>query len=64
MKYGIKGKGAEIKWVEEIETDLFKEVVKLREDVKDLKQLVDKQNAVIEIIKLDNIEIVKGLISR
>ena len=71
MIIATKGKGAEIKWVDEIETKNYDEIVKLKEEVQSLKKqndmLLNKLSELlttIDRVKLDNIAIVKGLISR
>lgn len=57
MKVGTKGKGPEIKWVEEETLYIYEEVKNLKQEVAFLKDELEKT-------KLENVEIVKGLISR
>lgn len=71
MILATKGKGAEIKWVDELGTDTHQKIVKLNEEVDQLKKInsildnkLTELYATIDKIKLENIEIVKGLISR
>ena len=68
MKVGIKGKGAEIKWVDIQELPVTKELVKFKKEtldqIKELKNNLAETKKELEKIKLENVEFVKGLIQR
>jgi len=65
MKVGIKGKGAEIKWVDEKDLPIYKKLQEekgnLLLEISKLKELIDER---IDKVKLENIDIIKKVISR
>ena len=64
MKVGIKGKGENIKWVDEKKLDIYKEIINNKEYIAELEQKYTKLLSEFEKVKLENVEIIKGLISR
>lgn len=68
MQVGIKGKGSEIKWVDIQELPTTKEFVKFKKEqeseLAELKKEIALLNQELQKAKLENIQIVKGLISR
>lgn len=68
MKVGIKGKGAEIKWVDIQELPVTKELVKFKKETNETISRLESELAEtkqeLEKAKLKNVEIVRGLIQR
>ena len=68
MKVAVKGKGSEFKWVDIQELPVTLEFVKFKKEtqevINDLKNELAVTKKELEKTKLENIEIVKGLISR
>ena len=76
MKVGIKGKGVEIKWLEAdeliVDNRMLKEHLKNQHDenlllskrIDGLNEQISKLIVKLESVKLENIEVIKGVISR
>ena len=68
MKVGIKGKGSEIKWVDIQELPVTKELVKFKketaETISKLESELAETKKELQSIKLDNVEVIKGVIKR
>lgn len=68
MKVGTKGPGGHIKWVDIQDLPVTKEFVKFKKETDKLVTNLTKELQVtkekLEEVKLDNVDIVKGLISR
>ena len=68
MKVGTKGSGGHIKWVDIQDLPVTKEFVKFKKETDKLVTNLTKELQVtkekLKEVKLDNIDIVKGLISR
>lgn len=68
MKVGIKGKGAEIKWVDIQELPVTKELVKFKketnETISKLESELRETKEELKKAKLENVEVVRRLISR
>lgn len=68
MKVAVKGKGSEFKWVDIQDLPVTLEFVKFKKETNELIIALKNELAVtkkeLEKAKLNNIEIVKGLISR
>jgi hypothetical protein len=68
VKVGIKGKGAEIKWVDIQELPVTKELVKFKKEttelIESLKSELKETREELKQAKLSNVKIVEGLISR
>lgn len=59
MKVGIKGKGAEIKWIDETELPVYEEVARLEEIVKKQNEFIE--NKFIDINKRVNAILSKAI---
>ena len=64
MRIAVKGKGDNFKWVDESTTQASEDIVELKKTIKELVEDNKKLNASLEGIKLANIEVVKGVITR
>jgi regulator of replication initiation timing len=64
MRIAVKGKGDNFKWVEESTTQASQDIIELKKTIKELVEDNKKLNASLEGIKLANIEVVKGVITR
>jgi hypothetical protein len=68
VKVGIKGKGAEIKWVDIQELPVTKELVKFKketnETISKLESELRETKEELKKAKLENVEVVRRLISR
>ena len=68
MKVGIKGKGGEIKWVDESELQVAKDFEAYKTEtaktIADLQESLTSVTKQLEIIKFENSQVIKGLISR
>lgn len=68
MKVGSKGKGGEIKWVDESELQVAKDFEAYKTEtaktIADLQESLTSVTKQLEIIKLENSQVIKGLISR
>ena len=68
MKVGIKGAGDRIKWVDIQDLPVTKELVKFKKETADIiKKLSDElaeTNQELKKTKLENVEIVRGLLQR
>jgi len=58
MEVGIKGKGSNIKWIDETELPIYKKLQDER------ASLINYFKEELQKVKLENIEIVKKVISR
>lgn len=68
MQVATKGKGSEIKWVDIQELPVTKELVKFKketnETISKLENELAETKQELKKAKLENVEIVKGLIQR
>jgi len=68
VKVGIKGAGDRIKWVDIQDLPVTKELVKFKKETADIiKRLSDElaeTNQELKKTKLENVEIVRGLLKR
>lgn len=68
MEVAIKGKGSEFKWVDVQELPVTKEFVKFKKEtdqiIVGLKDELAETKKELEKAKLQNVEIIKGLLKR
>ena len=68
MKVAVKSKGDQFKWVDVQDLPVTKEFVKFKKETSDLieslKNKLEETRQKLEQAKLENVEIVKGLIQR
>ena len=64
MRIAVKGKGDNFKWVEESTTQASQDIIELKKTIKELVEDNKKLNAILDSIKLANIEVIKRVITR